>query len=476
MGLARLGLLGLVLCSAFAWGEESVSALEFWFYRPSLPIRWNPTQSARDISLGGGVTAFGSKGVLDVTNMRWEDGSLRVDSLAGALLTDRIAGELSVVGIKQELFSFRNIRVDIASKRPLELTLPDEIRMTVETAQGRSRFALADDGFKTHIDAQIDALFRDYDLNFTNPQLSGDLGDMARQYGNALLSSAKSQLMDQARDELKKALSREQLARTLVSGTQSMPAGLPPEVMRGDWIFRRILAQGRDASGRPQTFTLWRLAPAGADSRGNYTFPPASANSRNVFTVVAAPGLIQSLSEKSLLDQANSADKQAVVFGAQETQALARVFGFEANSDRKWELVAAGKGGPQFRVWMHRTQDGALSYSDLVWTVREQGGSEEHRLGMVVEYAQSAQPRLKAAFILHSTGAKPIAPADLAVLRTFIDPRLSVLTQNWGTGNEQLKPTGIRAIGLADGVRSQGNGFIDQWAKAIGLDYALSPL
>ncbi len=474
MGLARIGLLGISLCSVFAFGDDASSPLEFWFYRPSLPIQWSPSESARDISLGGGVTAFGSKGSLDAKNMRWEDGSMRVDSLVGALSTERLAGEVNVLGIKQQLFSFRNIRVDISSKRPLELTLPEEIHMKVETVDGRTRFALSDDGFKNHIDGQIDALFRDYNLNFSDPKLSGDLGDVARQYGNALLSSAKSQLMDQARDELKKALSREQLASTLVSGTQSMPSGLPADIMQGEWIFRRILAQGRDANGQSQTFTLWRLAPANADSKANYAFPPNAGGARNIFTVVASPALIQKLSEKSLLDQANSADKQAVVMGADESKAIAHLFGFELAADRKLELVASGSSGPKFSAWMHRTQGGAQSYSDLIWTVREEGGQQEHRLGLVVEFPSNGEPRLKTAFVLEAGGAKQIGFAGVIVLRQFVDPRLGVLTQNWGTGNEQLKPTGMRAIGLAQGVRAKGDGFVDQWARAIGLDYALT--
>jgi hypothetical protein len=195
---------------------------------------------------------------------------------------------------------------------------------------------------------------------------------------------------------------------------------------------------------------------------------------RNIFTVVASPLLVQSLSEKSLLAQANNADKTAVVMGADESTLVARLFGVSLQQGRKLELIATGPSGPKFKAWMHRTRGGAVSLSDLVWTVREEGGKQEYRLALVAEYSSSAQPHLKAAFLLGQNGARQVTGQELILLRRFIDPRLGILTQQWGTGNDQLKSSGMRAIGLAEGIRSQGNGFIDQWARGIGLDFALS--
>lgn len=456
----------------------SLPALEFWFYRPAVAIADVKSEKARgDVSFGSNpiTTAKSLNEHLHITGIRWEDEGLRIATMAGSVDCTELESraKVPVLNTEKTIFVFKNVRIEVSNKVELALRFPEEIRLTPQLADGRIRFALAGDGLKKAVDAQIDDILSDakFDQAFQT-KITGELSETARKAADQLLGGQRSQLLAQAREGLKKSLNPDELAKLLVSGAQALPAQLPADLTSGDWVLRRLRTEKIAANGRRLPVVLWRLAPASAPrDYSAYRFPPVSDITRNIVTVVSSPELLQALIEGSLKGDVSLSEK--------ESGMLAGVLGFDAAGGTV-SLVTAGPRGPRVRAWSMPGEKGPRYFLDLLVSLRTEKSEEHHALGVVMEFDGSKAPKLVQLVPVGKAAGGPAPDTLQAMQSTFgqalllglANGKIDEASDQWLGGSERLLPLGIRTLGEI-GARSKDPLAPGRWAQALAVDFEL---
>ncbi len=452
-----------------------VPSLEFWFFRPIVPIADVKSDGVPGFGSTGNprIVAEGATQSLQVENIRWQDDALRIGKLQGNVKIDALQGVFETLGQKVRLFDYRNVNVQVRSRAELVLTFPSSMRLSPEVVDRRVSFRLADDSLKQHIDRQVEAYFAPESFQKHFEITIEGFPSLVKEFASQEIEKQKKHLLAQARAGMQKALSPDALANVLVVGQQALPAGFPVELIEGPWVFsRRTSELGRDGKAA----VLWRLAPESATS-SSYSIPIQAGN--NVLTVLLSPRMIQLLIQDSLRKQAG---EEAVAqgwspMGEAESVAAARVFGIEATQG-PLGIVLSGQGEPQIAVW---SLPGKKNFLDVVLTLRAAEGPG-HRVGATLEFGEEGVPRLVNLALVGDPSRDAEARASdgwaafqqalgKTILTGLANGKLDDVHGRWMTGSDNLTPMGIRCLGLR-GERIVGMPQY-QFAEVLAVDFLM---
>lgn len=473
------GILSLfIILSTAAFSAAPPSSLEFWFYRPQLPVADVRSEKAMNVpGLDGGKPV---KEEFSVTGIVWEGETLRVGKISASVVFEDLTSSIDapVIG-KQPLFSFPGARFDLESLAEIPLTFPEQVALNLVAGDGGVHFQLADDGLKQHVQAQLESLLspQAFDRNFRISP-GGGLSDLAKKAVIPWIESQKPKFLDSAREQIGKSLSPEVLTKMLALGGGILPDVFPGGVKEGKWVLRRMrvprLVVG---SQRNEDLILWRLAPEEQiTSQSLYRLPTTDLSKRNMVSVVAPQGLLQNMVEHSLTKRVTpSQDAEAapsVLLSKEESGVVSKVFDLLLPQDSQVHWIASGERGPKVRAWTWMEKRGKHMLDVLICLSEDARlGTGEHPLHAIAEFGEKGIPSLVAMRPVGVTAAQAqamVRSPEWPLLQKMVDEHLQQIYKDGVPTSTRLEPVGIRVLGDA-GKRTDSTVL----GEMVSIDYDL---
>jgi hypothetical protein len=451
-------LCALVSLSAFAQ-EANVPPLEVWWFQPKVQVENLTSETDRgDVVLASDpkVEALRMRESLSVSEVRFAGDRLTIGKVQGKVSIGELKASKSVLGAAVNLFSFRDVEIEVATNQAVELVLPEKALLQLVNEEGMTRFDWNDPQWKAELDQQIETKISESLFTVT---LSGGLNDIAKGIANELIQKQKPELLKQAREELKKAMNSQRFSELLSLRQLPSLKALAPVVAEKEWRLSKYQVSGA---------ILWRLAPANAGPSA-YDVPRAAVGSQNWVTLVASPQLLQSIAESAL--------QTMPPLDASQSAAIAALVGLSIEENGSIQLQASGERGPKVRFWSNVSPSNEKkSYMDVLLCLIGDNGEEVH-VGAVLEFLPEGVPQIRKLIPLENGDSESIRSLLASVAWEALSQRVNQsLAEAFGRLSAQgtgstLKS--VRSVGEA-GLRNAGTASSQAtWAKGLAIDLQL---